>query len=86
MQQEDRELIRRIGREQGVFMSANSIADTFLSGISCLYVGLNAYSQAIGIGGIVKYSGAVAQLFMGINKITAVISDVKGNENFLLQY
>ena len=86
VQQEDRELIRRIGREQGVFMSANSIADTFLSGISCLYVGLNAYSQAIGIGGIVKYSGAVAQLFMGINKITAGIADVKGNEHFLLQY
>lgn len=79
-------LIKSIGRDKGAYMSANSIVNTILSSIACLYIGLNAYYKVIGVGSVVKYSGAVTQLLIGISKITNGVASLKGNERFLRQY
>lgn len=86
VQRANRAFIKGIGKDEGSFKAANSVVNTFLSGIACLYVGVNAYHKLISVGNIVKYSGAVAQFFTGLTRVAAGIVDLRGNAPFLRQH
>ncbi len=86
VQRANRGFIKGIGKDEGSFKAANSVVNTFLSGIACLYVGVNAYHKLISVGNIVKYSGAVAQFFTGLTRVAAGIADLRGNAPFLRQH
>ena len=78
--------MRAVGRQEGIFRIVNNVLNVILSGIAYVYIGFNAWRRVIGVGNIVKYSGAVAQLFTGITQTVGALADLKGNEKFLQQY
>ncbi len=78
--------LQNIGKQEASFRLKNSILNTCLSGIAYMYIGMNAYNRVISIGSIVKYSGAITQLFTGIIQMVSAVADLKGNEKFLQQY
>lgn len=78
--------MRAVGRQEAVFRFVNNILNVVLGGIAYVYIGINAWQGEIGVGGIVKYSGAVTQLFTGITQVVGALADLKGNERFLRQY
>lgn len=78
--------MQNIGRQEASFRFTNSTLNACLSGIAYVYIGINAYNKVISIGSIVKYSGAITQLFAGIIQMVNAVADLKGNEKFLQQY
>lgn len=78
--------LQSVGMQESIFRCVNSILNVVLSGIAYVYIGLNAYRGVISVGSVVKYSGAVMQLFMGIMQSVGALADLKGNEKFLRQY
>lgn len=78
--------MQNIGKEEGKFRSINSLLNGVLNGIAYIYIGINAYHHVIGAGSIIKYAGAVTQLFAGITQTVCGLADLKGNEKFLQQY
>lgn len=86
VQKDNRDFIKSIGKDEGSFKVANSVVNTFLSGIACLYTGVNAYRELISVGNVVKYSGAVAQFFTGLTRVAAGMADLRGNAPFLRQH
>lgn len=80
------DFMRAVGQQEGVFRFVNNILNVVLGGIAYVYIGINAYRRVIGVGSIVKYSGAITQLFTGITQVVGALADLKGNEKFLQQY
>jgi len=78
--------MRKMGKEESGFRLVDNVLNMVLGGIAYIYIGLNAYQRMIGVGGIVKYSGAVNQLFSGVMQVIRAVGSLKGNEKFLRQY
>ena len=51
------------GSDEGSFKAANSVVNTFLSGIACLYTGVNAYRELISVGNVQNASGCAVPRF-----------------------
>lgn len=78
--------MKTTGQKEGKFRLVNGFLNVILGGIAYIYIGFCAFQKMIGIGSIVKYAGAITQLFAGITQSVGAVSDLKGNEKFLKQY
>lgn len=81
-----KDFMKTTGQKEGKFRLVNSFLNVILGGTAYIYIGFCAFQKMIGIGSIVKYAGAITQLFTGITQSVGAIADLKGNEKFLKQY
>lgn len=78
--------MKTTGQKEGKFRLINGFLNVVLGGIAYIYIGFCAFQKTVGIGSIVKYTGAITQLFAGITQSAGAVADLKGNEKFLKQY
>lgn len=70
-------------RLEKIYGGLNSFISAIISGLVYIFVGLRALIGAISIGNVIKYYGAITQLFTSVSGVATTITSIHNNNLYL---